>query len=275
MSAQCLLNGKAVAPDCFADRACQYGDGLFETLTVLDSVACQLHRHLARLFRGCDRLQLPLPDEVRLLEEIEQITSGCEKGVLKIILSAGESGRGYARPSPCRPTRILKLTGWPQSSLYNSARDLEVMRCKTPLGSQPLLAGIKHLNRLEQVLARNELTEAFDEGLMFDAEGRPVSGIMSNLYLHSDQHWLIPAIDQAGIAGIVREIFLEQAAEQGVSYEVRPVSDSELLAADSLYMSNSLLGMRQIQRLDDHRFAAQSLALVAKINQLCWQTGER
>ncbi len=251
MPGHALLDGDPAPTGAFADRACQFGDGLFETLAVVDGRPCLWDFHIERLHLGCDRLGLPWPDPALLFDEACRVARGCARGVLKILYSAGRSPRGYARVADVRPSRWLQCSDWPTHGLLAHQRPLRLRTCALRLAHQPALAGIKHLNRLEQVLARAELPVDADEGLLRDAEGRAVEAIAANLLVYIDGAWLTPPLDGCGVAGTVRRLLLE--SDLGVRIE--PLDHQRLFAADGLFLSSALLGIRAVAELDGHPFA--------------------
>lgn len=253
MPAHALLNGEPAAAGMFRDRACQFGDGLFETIAVRHGQPCLWSKHMQRLQAGCERLGIAAPDAVVLLREATSLCEGQSQAVLKIIISPGQSSRGYARISGT-PTRWLACGDWPEDSPWTDDKVLRIQDCRTRLGTQPLLAGIKHLNRLEQVLARRELRPDCHEGVMCDQQGRPIEGIMSNLLLKYDDHYLTPALDDAGVAGTVRQLVIEGQHLLGLPLEIGKLERDALYAAEALFMTNALLGIRPVEQLEAHRY---------------------
>ena len=224
-----------------ADRGLAYGDGLFETFRVINERPLWWDRHLARLQRGAQVLGIELPNPTRMHIEALNCCEGAADGVLKLILTRGSSGRGY-RPGDGSPTRILSLHPSPprQGSII-------AIRCGTRLATQPLLAGFKHLNRLEQVLAARECQQAnVDEGLLFDGDGRLVSAVAGNVFLLRDGEWLTPTIDRCGVAGICREWLLENLA----SCRETALSDDDVKAAEAVFVCNSVRGILPVSELD-------------------------
>lgn len=234
-----------------ADRGLAYGDGLFETFRVIDERPLWWDRHLARLTRGAEALGIAMPNPTRLHIEALNCCEGAVDGVLKLILTRGSGGRGYtptsAAPDQARPTRILSLHSSPPRQ-----DGVTAIRCTTRLAVQPQLAGIKHLNRLEQVLAARECQQAgSDEGLLFDADGRLVSAVAGNVFLLCDGEWLTPLIDRCGVAGICREWLLDNAA----SCRETLLSEDELNAADAVFVCNSVRGILPVTTLDGRPLA--------------------
>ena len=239
-----LVNGRAVRAIDAADRGLQYGDGVFETMALRGGTLRFWDRHVERLARGCERLQIP-PVPASILEaEIARLTAGAEDAIVKLVVTRGGGARGYRPERPGAPTRVLFLhpnRAWPAA---HYARGVRLRLCATRLGCNPLLAGIKHLNRLEQVMARLEHADAdAEEGLMLDEAGRVIAGTMTNLFLVADGRLLTPALDRCGVAGVMRAAVLETAAAAGVETAVGDVDGARLAAADELFVTNALIGL--------------------------------
>ena len=167
------------------DRGLQYGDGLFETMAVIDSNIRRPEYHLERLMSGCARLGFEV-DRASIEREISAHSRAVVRGVLKLIVTRGVSTRGYRPPATAVPTRIATLSAWPDYPPEWSTAGVVVRYCRTPLGENPVLAGLKHLNRLEQVLARSEWSDpGIAEGLMLDGAGHIIGGTMTNVFLRA------------------------------------------------------------------------------------------
>lgn len=248
-----------------SDRGLSYGDGLFETLALADGGPCLWERHLERLDAGCCRLGIAAPDPGLLRLETAQAIAGRSDGVLKIILTRGSGGRGY-RPDPAAtPRRILQWFPAPEYPRSWSVEGVRARFCSTSLGRNPRLAGIKHLNRLEQVLARAEWADpAIAEGLMLDSEGLVIEGTMSNLFVENDGRLLTPRLDRAGVTGVVRALVLEQARAQGIICEERDLAPQDLLEADALFLTGSLIGIWPVRRLGERRYGLGALTLALR-----------
>lgn len=243
------VNGAPGEQLSLRDRGLAYGDGLFETLAVRGGCIPLLARHLARLAEGCRRLAIPL--DLALMEsELQAFAGQLGEGVAKLIVTRGEGQRGYAPPQPCQPLRILQAAPLPQYPAAHAEQGVRLFPCVTRLAEQPLLAGLKHLNRLEQVLARAEWQDAeHAEGLMCDASGRVIEGVYSNLFLVRGGALLTAELSRCGVAGVMRAELLEQARALGLSVEVRDISYDELLAADEVLLCNSLYGIWPVRAL--------------------------
>ncbi len=250
-----LLNGESRHLVDVSDRGFQYGDGLFETLEVLQGKALFLDRHLQRLTDGCQRLLLPPPDWQLLQQEAQQLIANTEHGVLKIIITRGVGGRGYRQPDAIVPTRLLSLHPYPQYPTTFQSQGIVTRFCDQLLSINPSLAGIKHLNRLEQVLARAEWRdEAIQEGLMRDSNGHLIEGTMSNLFMVKNAVLYTPALTQSGIAGIVRQLVLEFAEQISLPVSIQSLNKDQLLQADEVFVTNSVIGIWPVKQIAEQSF---------------------
>ncbi len=247
----CLVNGVPAEVVCVNDRGLQYGDGLFETIAVRDGRPCRLDRHLSRLRDGSGRLGIAAPEDELWSREIAAV-AGAGDAVVKLVLTRGASERGY-RPLPGgEPTRICRRFDWPRYERDWHAIGVRIRWCVTRLALQPALAGCKHLNRLEQVLARAEWNDAsVAEGLMLDMEGTVVSGTQSNLFLVQDGELLTAPIDRCGVRGVTRGAVLEQAGCEGVRVHERRLTPADLLAADEVFLTSTVIGAWPVVALQD------------------------
>lgn len=246
------VDGRPAEQLSLLDRGLAYGDGLFETIAVRQGRPRLLPRHLARLGEGLQRLRLPLNLPV-LEAELLAFCAELGEGVTKLIVTRGEGLRGYAAPATAQPRRILLGSPAPAYAVGNTEQGVRLFPCATRLAEQPLLAGLKHLNRLEQVLARSEWQDpAYAEGLMCDASGRVIEGVFSNLFLVRDGVLLTAELSRCGVAGVMRAELLQQAAARGIALQVRDISLDELLAADEAFLCNSLYGIWPVRELQGH-----------------------
>ncbi len=260
-----LVDGQPLVAEWLSERAFQFGDGLFETIAVVDGSPCLWDAHMRRLLLGCDRLNLPRPDIDVLRADALQLAGGQQRAVLKVYWTAGRSRRGYARPHPLTPQRVVSLTSWPYAA---APVDWTVRICDHRLSENPVLAGIKHLNRLDQVIARSEWDHRqFQEGLMLGQDGRVVCGTMSNLFLQSDGCLVTPEIAGAGIDGVVRQLVIATAKRLDIVIRIGLVTMADVERADAVYFTNSLIGAVRAVRVGDATFAS-TVAEHAVINEV-------
>jgi 4-amino-4-deoxychorismate lyase len=259
MSGEALIDGRSAARIDVRDRGLHYGDGLFETMAVVDGAVRRLAAHLARLWTGCERLGIAPPDPGLLQAEIAALAAGQQRAVLKLILTRGSGGRGYAPPEPGTPRRMLLREPWPGYAAGRCEDGVAVRLCHTVPGDQPRLAGIKHLNRLEQVLARREWSASAEdapaEGLMFDGRGDVVGGTMSNVFIVREGRVLTPRLDRCGVAGTVRAALMQAAMRAGVPCQETTIARDALYAAQEIFLTNALIGIWPVRRLEDRVLA--------------------
>lgn len=232
------------------DRGLAYGDGVYRTLELMAGRPRLWRWQWQRLAGDCARLSLPLPDENLLLAELAQVSADLERAVAKVVLTRGVGRRGYAMPADAVPTRIVSASAWAGYPAELAEQGVTVRLCDLRLGLQPRLAGIKHLNRLENVLARSEWSDsALHEGLLLDSEGYLVEGTMSNLFLLRDGALFTPALDRSGVAGALRAWVLDNAPELGLTVSEARLTLDDLDAAEAVFLCNSLIGIWPVVRL--------------------------
>jgi 4-amino-4-deoxychorismate lyase len=239
-----LIDGRE--SDCLPadDRGLAYGDGLFETMRCERGGVPLLELHLARLREGCARLGLEPPDGALVRAEIERLADRRAGGVVKLTLTRGGGGRGYAPPIRPRPRRILAWHALPDYPAAHYREGVRVWLTSTRLGRAPTLAGLKHLGRLEQVLASMEpAPQGCAEGLMRDYDGRVVEGIRSNVFLVRGGGLATPRLDECGVAGVMRRLVIEEAAGLGLSTGETRLAVDDLAAADELFLTSSVFGI--------------------------------
>lgn len=240
-----LVDGDETALVPATDRGLSYGDGVFETLRVDNGRPEFWRRHLARLEEGCQRLGIPFSEAATLEVEVRGVAQTPGAGVVKIIQTRGSSGRGYAPPAEPRPRRIVMAF-----SAGEAPGAVRLGFCRTPLAEQPLLSGLKHLNRLEQVLARAELSDlGVDDGVMADTSGRIVSGTMANLFIVKGGVVATPALHRAGVKGIMRGAVIDALGTMGRDAMIRDLSRAEVENADGIFLTSSVQGIRPVSAL--------------------------
>ncbi|MBK6657891.1 MAG: aminodeoxychorismate lyase [Proteobacteria bacterium] len=263
-----LLDGQPCDSSLLLDRGLAYGDGLFETVAVRDGRLLAWDAHMARLARGCAALSLPPPEPALLRHEALALLASRSQAVIKIVVTRGSGGRGYRPPAEARPRRIVSLQAWPGDLEADVARPVSVWVCRQRLGHQPRLAGIKHLNRLEQVLASAEWpAPEYFEGLMLDIDDRVIEGIRSNVFVVRGDSLLTPDLSRCGIAGVVREAVLDIAPAHGLNPCVTDLRLEQLDASMQMFLCNSVMGLRAVERID-HGDACINLATAGTVARL-------
>lgn len=251
MKALWLVNGRETGVDP-ADRGLAYGDGLFETMASVDGRIRWLDYHFERLERGCGRLALEAPDRALVRAEIDAHCPRPGPAIVKLIVTRGPGERGYRPPDSPKPSRILGFSAWPAIPGSHYSRGIRVRVCDLRLGVSPALADMKHLCRLEQVLAQVELrSHDVEQGLLLDTTERVVGGSSSNVFAVRGEELLTPAVTRNGIAGVMRRVVLETAPLVGLVPREIDLTLRDLHDADELFMTNALIGIWPVARLDD------------------------
>lgn len=243
-----LVNGWPAQSIDTADRGLAYGDGVFRTLIVRAGRPLNWARHYRLLARDCGMVGIAPPAEAVVLDEIRRLAPG--DATAKVIVTRGSSGRGYAYAEDLAPTRIVvAYASLPVAP--EPARDgIVARRCDLVLGEQPRLAGVKSLNRLENVLARAEWRDpAIREGFICDAAGRLIEGTMSNVFVVKAGTVATPGLARCGVTGAQRERVRDLLAAEGVACVERDLPFDELAAADEIFITNSVIGIWPVVRL--------------------------
>ena len=255
-----LVNGKLESSVPVTDRGLHYGDGLFETILCLDQQLILRAPHLARLWRDAVRLKITI-DITALEKELAQLQAmmaalGKDAGVVKIIVTRESSGRGYSTGGCGGSNRLLQFTSGIQYPKAN--RDgIRMALSDLKLAQQPALAGIKHLNRLEQVLAHSAIPKPFyQEALLCDSQQRVIEGTISNVFFVKDGKLVTPGLDQAGVRGVMRDHIMDAIAPplKIMTSEAR-VTLADVLAADEVFVCNSVFGVWPVQALHVREYA--------------------
>lgn len=242
-----LVDGRNASVVSAYDRGLAYGDGVFETVRIRDGRPRHWARHLARLRDGLRRLGIASVSEETLAAEVATLAADRASAVVKITVTRGAGRRGYS-PAGCdTPTRIVACQPLPDEL----RRDAVTLRwCRTPLAPNPALAGIKHLNRLEQVLARAEWTDpAIAEGLVCDTRGRVISACAANVFIESAGTLITPALDRAGVEGVMRAVIMHWMENHDSPVQQADLYPDDIRAADAVFVTNSLIGLWPVARL--------------------------
>ena len=256
MAIKNLINGKFVNELAVHDRGLHYGDGLFETITVENKQLLCWDEHLKRLERGCIKLNIAAPDKNLLKNEVSALIKTESQGVIKIIISRGQGGRGYKILENIEPTRIISLYPWPNYYDGNSNSGVKTRICNYRYAKNPFLAGIKHLNRLEQILARSEWNDnSIAEGIVMDSENYIIEGTMSNIFCVIGKTLYTPDLSACGIEGIVRGKIIELASNLKFNVEIKKISLEFLMNAEEIFMCNSIIGVWPVNIIDETKFS--------------------
>lgn len=251
-----LINGEPDTAIPAEDRGFLYGDGLFETIAVSDGQGIAFELHWNRLNRGCQILGLECPDRALLAKETALVCAGHQKAVAKIMVTRGEGARGYA-PSECHaPLRVVASYPWPDDVPQRQERGIAVKTSGYRLADQGPLAGIKHMSRLEQVMAGRELgAGTFSELLLVDAGGRLVEALSSNIFVVAGGFLRTPCLDRCGVAGIMRERVLSEARKLSLRTSVEDLPLTILAACEEMFLTNSISGIVPVRQLNRRSLA--------------------
>lgn len=243
------------------DRGLHYGDGLFETMAVREGRVPWLALHLRRLRNSCRRLRIGPPSALDLRRRIAVLAAGQSRAIIKLIVTRGVGGRGY-RPDPtAHGNHFLLRYPWPEHVDERAREGIRLCVCRTRLAMNPALAGLKHLNRLEQVLARMEWDDElrFQEGLMLDWQDRVIEGTMTNLFIVRDGALYTPDLSNCGVAGVMRGIILKLAARRSLACRATELTLPDLERAEELFVCNSVVGIWPVIGLNDQRYPIGAL----------------
>jgi len=255
------------------DRGLHYGDGLFETIAVDAGQPLCWSAHWQRLHRGADRLNIPLPDYATLTAEVQTQARALHYGVLKLLVTRGVGGRGYAPPLEAHPVWHCLSYPWPAYPASHWLQGVVVRVCDLRLAVQPALAGIKHLNRLEQVLARQEWhTPRIQEGIVLDSAGYVREGTMSNIFWCRGQDLFTPELTTCGVAGVIRDLLIQYAPTWGYRVHVGDYPLTELATAEAVFLTNSVIGLWPVRQVQQWRYPLGSVvrALQDQLRAQAW-----
>lgn len=261
MQTQYLINGRYDAHLSPLDRGFAYGDGVFRTLPVRNGVPRDWPLHYRKLQEDCQALGLACPDSSLIYSDIGTLCGSDALAVAKVVVTRGEGARGYALPEGGRINRVVLRSAHPRYPQQYFSAGISLHMCALRLAWQPRLAGIKHLNRLENVLARMEWQdERIADGLLLDGSGNVIECTMSNLFMRLGDTLVTPDLSQCGVAGVTRQRVLELAPRLGYAAEVRSFGLPELLQADEVIVCNSLICAWQVRSLGEATWSGGMLA---------------
>lgn len=258
-----LINGdfnQAISP---LDRGFAYGDGVFRTMRMRDGQPDCWPLHYQKLVADCAAIGIVCPSAELLMSDLLQLFPVAENplGVAKIIITRGEGERGYALPAITNPTRVVVKSPMPHYAPQHFEHGVQLHLCHTRLPAQSKLAGIKHLNRLENVLARMEWQdESVLDGLMLNHQDQAIECTMSNIFARFGRVLVTPDLSECGVAGITRQRIMWLAAQFDLTVEVKPLPLAQLAAANEVIICNSLFGALQVVKIDQYTWTPQPLA---------------
>ena len=243
-----FINGSEQSNVNVADRGFQYGDGIFETVAYKNGQLQLWDEHMQRMQDSAERLSLAITDESYWLDDIKKLNLSGD-AVIKLTLTRGISGRGYAYANNDATSRITAVYNWPDYA-ENNSEGVTACLCETPISVNSALAGIKHLNRLDNVLARNEWSDAhIAEGFMLDHNKHVIEGTMSNVFCVLDDEIYTPSLQSSGVAGVMRHHIMKLAEISAIPVNVIDISEQNFLHMDSIFITNSLIGIWPVTKI--------------------------
>lgn len=255
------INGKLVNGIAPTNRGFAYGDGIFRTMRLINGALQDWPLHYQTLVADCGKIQIVCPSAELLLQEFKHLISSVEdpsftSAIVKIIITRGDGARGYAPPAICEPSRVLILSDLPVYPPDIYRQGVALYSCQTRLAAQPLLAGIKHLNRLENVLARAEQKDPrFFDGLLRDYDDHVIEAVSGNLFVCKAGVIMTPTLERCGVAGVMRQKVLDWYKTHAQSVVSKDLVMDDLLTADGVVIVNSVYGVLQVTQIDDHAIA--------------------
>ncbi|CAH9049569.1 Aminodeoxychorismate lyase [Pseudoalteromonas holothuriae] len=256
-----IVNGQQKSEISVKDRGLLYGDGIFETIKVKGAMPKLWHMHLDRLVHSCNALKIAVPNLKHLQNDVDQVIK--ETGpnlVLKIIVTRGIGNRGYIYTGNEQPTVIVMSSPEYVTNERDYLNGVKAIFCETRLSHNTNLAGLKHLNRLEQVIARAEWQDPqIREGVLLDNDELVIEGTMSNLFIEKDGVLYTPKLDKSGVSGVVRRKVIETQEAAKAPVCIKNITKNELLCADSIAISNSLMGVIPLSQIGDKVFSISPL----------------
>lgn len=240
------------------NRAAQFADGLFETLVVRDGEYLALAQHVSRMRHGCDILNLQLPEQglLSVFEEYKKVLldqAGLSNGTLKIMARRADSARGYSYDN----NQIVFTAFLSQGSSLSAGfydKGVSLQYCQTQCSIQAQLAGLKHLNRLENVLAKNELQAGIFEGLMSNAFDYVVEGTMSNVFFEKNGKLITPDLDVSGVKGVMRALIIKYCEKHDINVQQCNIKKESIADFNSMFVCNSLVGVLPVQQVEKKLF---------------------
>lgn len=240
------------------DRSFNYGDGIFTTMQVRDGSIQLWPLHLQRLQRSAEQLGFGVIDWLRVQQQVQAAITAAEQ-VIKLLVSRGEGGRGYAPAEAGAPGIYISASPMPDYRLAQQ-QGISLAIATLQLAVQPLLAGLKHNNRLEQVLLKQELasTDA-DDLLVLDQQGFITEVSAANVFLHRDGNWHTPELQRAGVAGVMRQHILQQANIAQVNWGI-----TELASVDAIFICNALMGIVPVRSIAGRALSVSTVQQFSK-----------
>ncbi len=267
-----LINGKQSNEISASTRGLAYGDGFFSTIKVIRGKIQLWDLHLARLQQSAKKLSFPLLNWRTLTLEVQEFAKQCtkqEEMAIKVILSRGVGGRGYSINGCNHIDRIISAHALPSKYQQWQQQGIAVIQCDYQLPINKRIAGLKTLNRLDQVLIKQEIeTKKAIDGIVCDNKDNVIEASSANLFIHKGGQWYTPCLKNAGIEGVKRQQILNAAKKHAVNIIKTQLNKLDLLNADAVCMTNSLMGIVPVIQYEQHTYKEQHFSTTAQLKKL-------
>ena len=243
------------------DRATQYGDGCFTTMLVEHQQVQLWSLHLTRLKVSLARLAITAPNWQQVYTDVIALALKYpHKGGIKILISRGSGGRGY-NPTGCNDTQvIITHFEWPLHYQQWQQQGIVLGVCQQRMGNSPMLAGMKHLNRLEQVLLKQEIEQAgWVDAIALDGDDRVIETTVANLFWRKGNTVYTPALQRAGVAGVMRQHVLDMLYKLNCDYQVGDFDLAAVFAADEVFITNALMALVPINQIQTTQYSEHTM----------------
>lgn len=250
------INGAEAEYIAVSDRAMQYGDGCFSTILVEQGKPRLWPLHQARFEKTLAALSIPMPDWLTVQQQVERLAANfVSKGVVKVLISRGSGGRGYS-PTGCEsPSVVISHSPFPKHYHGWQQVGIELGVCQQALGLSPMLAGFKHLNRLEQVLLKQEIESCnWADAVVCDVLGQVVETSASNIFWRKGNTIFTPDLSMAGVCGVMRSHVMTLIKSTPYCLEIVKSPLDALLCADEVFITNALMALVPINQINEHSF---------------------
>ncbi|WP_413284102.1 aminodeoxychorismate lyase [Vibrio sp. MA40-2] len=249
------VNGQPASTISLSDRSFQYGDGCFTTILTKQGTLIRWDLHLERMQACLQRLGITQPDWQQVSEWANLAALDEPYAGLKLHISRGSGGRGYSPKGINTPTVTVSHFSYPQHYFNWQKEGIQLGVCKLKLGLMPLLAGHKHNNRLEQVLLKQELEQSgLQDGVVMDINNHVIETTMANLFWIKQGVLYTPSLNSCGVAGIIRKTVLSHAKRLNIATVVDEFYFEHLQSAQEVFMTNSILGVAPVTRINNFHF---------------------
>lgn len=248
-----LVNGCNVDQVSVNDRGLMYGQCVFETIAVNKGKPCLLDAHLDRLCKGAKVIGIGV-DRIAVINDVTSLASPLSRGIVRVNLTMGEGGRGYQNPDQPKTTRIVSQHDYPNhdKSYWNDGVTIGLADIR--LSKQPSLAGIKHGNRLEQIIARSQWQDSWQEALLLDCDGHVVEATQSNVFLVKEGRLITPSLDTSGVAGVMRQCVINEAKNDGFNVSIQSLNVDDVVQADEVFLTNSVVGIWPVKAFNQTKY---------------------